>query len=45
MRSLKNVEKNKAIYDICPEKKDMIELVEADLNDNNCWDAVMPGCD
>lgn len=41
VRSLKNEEKNKTVYEICPEKNANLELVEANLLDNECWEGIM----
>lgn len=45
VRSLKNVEKIKAIREICPEKNENLELVEGDLLDNECWAPLIKNCD
>ena len=44
VRSLKNEEKVKPIYELCPEANDKLELVECDLLDENCWDAAVKDC-
>lgn len=44
VRSLKNQDKLKPIKEICPEKNHNLELVEANLLDNKCWDKIIPGC-
>ncbi len=41
VRNLKDEKKIGHIYKICPEKKDDIELVEADLTNEGCWDSVV----
>ena len=41
--SLKNEEKVKPLYKLCPEANDKLELVECDL-DENCWDAAVKDC-
>ena len=45
VRSLQNKNKVDPIYNVYPEKRDDIELVEADLLDNSCWDKVVQGVD
>ena len=44
VRSLKNEEKVKPLYELCPEENDKLELVECDLLDENCWDAAVKDC-
>ena len=44
VRSLKNEEKVKPLYELCPEANDKLELVECDLLDENCWDDAVKDC-
>lgn len=44
VRSLQDEDKVKAIKNIHPASNERLELVEADLNDENCWDAAVAGC-
>ena len=44
VRSLKNEEKVKPLYELCPEANDKLELVECNLLDENCWDAAVKDC-
>lgn len=44
VRSLKDSKKNDHIMKINPDKSQNLELVEADLLDEKCWDTVVPGC-
>ena len=45
VRSLKNEDKVKHLRDLYPGSKYKIELVEADLLNEECWDAAVLGCD
>jgi nucleoside-diphosphate-sugar epimerase len=44
VRSVKNTQKNAFLYELDPEHKDNLELVEADLLDKDSWDAAVKGC-
>jgi dihydroflavonol-4-reductase len=43
VRSLKNAQKNKFLYDLVPEKKDNLQLVEADLLNKSSWPDAIKG--
>ncbi|RUS89995.1 hypothetical protein EGW08_002262 [Elysia chlorotica] len=45
VRSLKNTEKNKHLHNLCPNSKHRLELVEADLNDDDSWPSAVEGCE
>lgn len=45
VRSLKNTEKVKHLYDLCPNAKHKLELVEADLTDDDSWPSAVEGCE
>ena len=45
VRSLKNEKKVKPLYDLCPNAKYPLELVEADLLNEESWVAAVAGCD
>ena len=44
VRSLDNKAKNGFLYDLVPEKKDNLELVEVDLSDKSKWPPAVEGC-
>lgn len=44
VRSVKNAQKNAFLYELDPEHKDNLELVEADLLNKDSWDAAVQGC-
>ena len=44
VRSLKNDQKVKPLYELCPESNDKLELVECDLLDEQCWPAAVKDC-
>ena len=44
VRSTKNEEKMKALYQLCPEANDRLEFVEADLLDEKCWPEAVKDC-
>ena len=44
VRSLKNDQKVKPLYELCPESNDRLELVECDLLDEQCWPAAVKDC-
>ena len=37
VHSLKNTDKNKHLYNLCPDSKHKLELVEADLTKDDSW--------
>jgi len=43
VRSLAKKDKNQFLYDLVPEKKDNLELVEADLTNKDSWPKVLEG--
>lgn len=43
VRSLKNLDKVKHLYDLCPNAAHKLELVEADLVDAECWPKAVEG--
>lgn len=45
VRSLKNEAKVQPIRDLCPEKSHNLELVEANLLDEECWKNAVKDCD
>lgn len=45
VRSLANKQKYEFLYNLVPEKKDNLELVEADLSNKETWPAAVEGCD
>ncbi|XP_023930106.1 NADPH-dependent aldehyde reductase ARI1-like isoform X2 [Lingula anatina] len=44
VRSLDNEEKVQHIRELCPEAKYPVELVEADLNNSDCWSSAIKDC-
>ena len=44
VRSLKNEEKVKPLRELCPDAKHPVELVEADLMNDECWVPAVKGC-
>ncbi|KAK3751075.1 hypothetical protein RRG08_019284 [Elysia crispata] len=44
VRSLKDPAKVQPLYDLCPDAKHKLELVEADLTDENSWVEAVRGC-
>ncbi|XP_072017993.1 uncharacterized protein [Amphiura filiformis] len=44
VRSLKNANKVKHLKDLCPNAAHELELVEADLLNEQCWASVVQGC-
>eukprot|EP00914_Ancora_sagittata_P013490 GHVO01026547.1.p1 GENE.GHVO01026547.1~~GHVO01026547.1.p1 ORF type:complete len:397 (+),score=40.31 GHVO01026547.1:111-1193(+) len=44
VRSLVNEQKVKPLKELCPDAAHPLELVEADLNDPECWDKAVEGC-
>ncbi len=45
VRDLKHKEKIRALKELCPDSKYPLDLVEADLNDADCWTQAVLGCD
>ena len=43
MRSLKNQEKVAPLKELCPDAKYPLQLVEADLLDEDCWASAVDG--
>ena len=44
VRSTKNEEKMKPLYQLCPEANDRLEFVDADLLDEKCWPEAVKDC-
>ncbi|XP_077988278.1 uncharacterized protein LOC144442779 [Glandiceps talaboti] len=44
VRSLKNEKKVQPLYNLCPDSKHKLELVEADLSEPDSWQKAVEGC-